>query len=213
MKKVIMGCAAALTVFLSGCSFGTSIENQLSDTVIELNQIESKYKDVQSTLHDLEQKEQKLFNETMELTKEQRVELTAKVAELEDLLAQRLEHIEKEQSAIEKAKKSVSDFDAIIANADENDKKLIEELKSVVTSRYELHSLFVEEYKELATYQKELYEMLITENTEIIELKEQVKKVNAQNEVVQTAIDTFNKATVDVNELKDEVISGLQDHN
>jgi predicted nuclease with TOPRIM domain len=86
-------------------------------------------------------------------------------------------------------------------------------LKSVATSRYELHSLFVEEYKELATYQKELYEMLSTENTEITELKEQVKKVNAQNEVVQTAIDIFNKATVDVNELKDEVISGLQDHN
>ena len=107
----------------------------------------------------------------MELTQEQKDELKIKVAELEELLGQRLTHIEGEEKSISKARKSVDELDAIIEQADGNVGKVLEELKRAVTNRYELHSAFVVEYKKLTSLQKELYGMLIAEEVELTRLR------------------------------------------
>lgn len=176
----------------------------------EMNSAEEDYRDAQVELTELEKSEQNLFKETMELTKEQRDELTTKVTELEELLGQRLTHLEEEEKSISKAKKSVDELDAIIEQADEKDKKSIEVLKTAVANRYELHSAFVAEYKKLITHQKELYGMLVAEETGLMGLKDKVGEVNAQNELVQSAVTSFNDATAKVNVLKDDVFTSLQ---
>ena len=134
----------------------SSIEKQLSATITEMNSAEKEYQDAQGELTELEKSEQKLFNETMELTQEQQDELKIKVTELEELLEQRLAHIEGEEKSISKARKSVDELDAIIEKADGNVEKGIEELKAAVTNRYELHSAFVVEYKKLIRLAKRI---------------------------------------------------------
>ena len=52
--------------------------------------------------------------------------------------------------------------------------------------------------------------MLIAEEIEMTELKDKVGEVNEQNEVVQSAVTSFNDATVKVNVLKDDVFANLQ---
>ena len=208
-----MGFVLAVTLVLSGCNSDSSIEKKLSVTITKMNNAEKVYQDAQGELTELEKSEQELFNQTMELTQQQLGELKIKVTELEELLGQRLTHIEGEEKSISKASKSVAELDAIIEQADGNVKKSIEELKIAVTNRYELHSAFVVEYKKLASLQKELYGMLFAEEIELKGLKDKVGEVNAQNELVQLAVTSFNDATVKVNVLKDDVFAGLQKEN
>jgi hypothetical protein len=205
-----MGFVLAVTLVLSGCNSDSTIEKQLSITMTEMNNAEKVYRDAQGELTELEKLEQELFNETMELTQQQLDELKIKVTELEELLGQRLAHIEGEEKSISKARKSADKLDAIIEQADTNAKKSIEQLKIAVTSRYELHSAFVVEYKKLASLQKKIYGMLIFEETELMALKDLVGEVNAQKDVVQLAVTSFNDATVKVNVLIDDTIADLQ---
>jgi chromosome segregation ATPase len=205
-----MGFVLAVTLVLSGCNSDSTIEKQLSITMTEMNNAEKVYRDAQGELTELEKLEQELFNETMELTQQQLDELKIKVTELEELLGQRLAHIEGEEKSISKARKSADKLDAIIEQADTNAKKSIEQLKIAVTSRYELHSAFVVEYKKLASLQKELYGMLISEETELMALKDIVGEVNTQKDVVRLAVTSFNDATVKVNVLIDDTIADLK---
>ncbi len=211
LNKTIIAVVLSVSLVLSGCSYGSSIEKKLSDTMTEMNGAEKVYREAQAQLTDLEKTEQKLFNETMELTQGQREVLKTKVAELEGILAQRLGHLVEEETSISKAKVSAESFDAIIEQADERGKESIEALKTAVDKRYELHSEFVSEYKKLAMLQEELYGMLSAEETQLMELKNKVEEVNAQNEKVQSAVALFNELTGRVNILKDDVFTSLQE--
>ena len=205
-----MAFMLAATFVLSGCNSDSRIEQQLSAIITEMNNAEQVYQDAQGELAELERTERDLFNEAMELTQQQLDELKIKVSELEELLGQRVSHIEGEEKSISKARKFVDELDAIIEQVDGNVEKDIEALKTAVTNRYELHSAFVAEYKKLCGLQKELYEMLVAEEAELTELKDKVGEVNEQHELVRLAVISFNDATVKVNVLKDDTFSGLQ---
>ena len=210
MKKTIIGIVLSVTLVLAGCNIGSSIEQQLSETMTVMNSAEKEYREAQAKLTDIEKIEQQLFNETMKLTQQQQDELAAKVTELEQFLEQRLDYLNEEDTSIEKAKVSVGDFDALIEKADDDAKQQIEELKNAIIKRYELHSAFVSEYQKLATLQRELYGMLRAEETQLPELKDKVNAVNAQNETVQSAVTSFNESTERVNVLKDDVFANFQ---
>ncbi|CAM3092079.1 YkyA family protein [Filibacter tadaridae] len=211
MKKCVMGLALSVSLILSGCSFGSTTEKQLSDALNNMNSAEKQYRSEQSKLVELEKSEQQLFDEVMKLTQEQKEELGKKVSELDELLLERISHLEKEEESMATARKAVEDFNPIIEKAEDAEKKRIEELKKVVSNRYELHSAFVEEYEKLTELQKELYDMLIAEGTELPDLKELVARVNTQNEKVQAAITEFNEATGTVNDKKDELFASLEE--
>ena len=175
-----------------------------------MNTAEKGYRNGQADLTELEKSEQKLFNETMELTQEQKDVLKTNVTELEYMLEQRLAHIEGEEKSMNKAKGSVDDFEGIIKEADDTVKKDLEDLKTAVNRRYELHSAFVSEYKQLATLQKELYAMLVAKTTKLTELRDKVDEVNAKNEKVESTVIAFNDSTEKVNVMKDDIFSSLK---
>lgn len=206
-----MGLILTVTLVLFGCSSNSSIEKQLSTTMSKMNSAEKVYRDAQGKLTELEKSEQELFYETMELSQEQLGELKIKVTELEELQGQRLAQIKGEEKSIRKARKSVDELNEIIEQVDGNVKKRIEELKLAVANRYELHSTFVAEYKKLTSLQNELYEMLVAVETQLMGLKDKVGEVNAQNEVVQSAVTSFNKSTLKVNALKDDAFDDLRE--
>ncbi|KAA0966656.1 hypothetical protein FQ087_10645 [Sporosarcina sp. ANT_H38] len=211
LKKSSIGFVLAVTLVLFGCSSNSSIEKQLSTTMAKMNSAEKVSRDAQGELTELEKLEQELFYETMELSHEQLGEVKIKVTELEELLGQRLAQIKGEEKSIRKATKSMDELDVIIEQVDGDVKKSIEELKIAVSNRYELHSSFVVEYKKLTSLQKELYEMLVVVETRLMGLEDKVGEVNAQNEVVRSAVTSFNDATLKVNTLKDAAFVGLQD--
>lgn len=210
MKKKVISLLAIGMLVLTGCSIGQSTENQLSETLTKMNDSENAYRDAQSKLTELEQTEQKTFKETMELTKEDVDKLRSKTSELETLLDDRLVLLEKEEAAIKKAEGFVEELDAIADKASESESGQIEKLKDAAEKRYVLHSTFIDEYKKLAAIQKEFYGMLSAQDIGLDELKQKVEEVNGQNAVVQTAITEFNEATKEVNSIKEDVFSSLE---
>lgn len=210
MNKKILSIIAVSVMTLSACSIGSSTETQLSETLTKMNDSEAQYRSSQSALTELEQTEQKTFTETMELTKEDVDQLRNKVAELEKSIEERLAQLKEEEAAMQEAKGFVTELDSIAEKASEAEKKKIDELNRAVQDRYDLHDQFIEAYRALSSQQKEFYALLVKENVELADLKEKVREVNEQNEVVKDAIAKFNEATKVVNDFKQDVFSSLE---
>lgn len=200
-------------LLLSGCSFGSSTDEELVKVLTEMNDAEEASSGAQEELNKLEQSEQALFNKMMDLTQEEQEELKTKVTEIEELLKQRLTYIEEEEAAVKKAKESVKSLDNIVGKVEDAEKDEVEELRDTVNNRYELHSVFIEAYKKLTDSQQLLYTMLLEEDADLAALEEQVDEVNKNNEIVTSSIEGFNEATVKLNQLKDDTFSLLKKSN
>lgn len=170
-----------------------------------MNSAEKSYRDTQKSLSKVEQLEQQLFVETMTLTQEDEEELKLKVTELNEMLAERLNLLDEEESSIKEAKDAFSGLDSVMDKAQADEVKNTEALKKAINERYENHGAFVVEYKKLTATQKELYEMLVNEQTSLADLETKVEEVNNQNEAVQLTINTFNESTEVVNSLQDKL--------
>lgn len=111
---------------------------------------------------------------------------------------------------MQQARTLTDEFAAITENAEDSVKEDVESLRQAIDGRYDRHDAFLTSYNELTALQKELYEMLTAEGTDFKKLDEQVQSVNEQNEKVQSAVESFNESTREVNELRGTVESRLQ---
>ncbi|EPD52942.1 hypothetical protein HMPREF1210_01322 [Paenisporosarcina sp. HGH0030] len=212
MKKIVIGTVLSTSLLLSACSIGTSVEQQLSDSLTKIYEEEQGYRDAQAKLAELEKKEQLTFNQTMELTQEQKEKVGAKVEEMKLSLTERLTLLKEENDSIKSAQESLSSLDKIVEEAKEDQiKSSVSELQATMDARYEAHDVVSDEYQKLTDLQSDLYEMLANEETQQEELQEHVTKVNVQNELVQSAINAFNDATKKINEQKESVYDSLQE--
>ena len=212
MKNFVIGTVLSTSLLLSACSIGTSAEQQLSDSLTKVYDEEQGYRDAQAKLAELEKKEQLTFNQTMELTQNQKEEVSVKVEELKSSLAKRLTLLKEENESIKNAQESLSTLDKIVDEAkDDQIKSSVSDLQGALDARYEAHDQVSAEYQKLTDLQSSLYEMLTNEETQQAELQEQVVKVNEQNEIVQSAINAFNDATKQLNEKKESVYDSLQE--
>lgn len=212
MRKYLVGFMLC-GILLSGCSFGSSTDEELVKVLTEMNDAEEASSGAQEELNKLEQSEQALFNKMMDLTQEEQEELKTKVTEIEELLKQRLTFIEEEEASVKKAKESVKSLDNIVGKVEDAEKGEVEELRDTVNDRYDLHSVFIEAYKKLTDSQQLLYTMLLEEDADLATLEEQVDEVNKNNEIVKSSIEDFNEATVKLNQLKDDTFSLLKKSN
>lgn len=212
MKKIVIGTVLSTSLLLSACSIGTSVEQQLSDSLTKIYEEEQGYRDAQAKLAELEKKEQLTFNQTMELTQEQKEKVGAKVEEMKLSLTERLTLLKEENDSIKGAQESLSSLDKIVEEAKEDQiKSSVSELQATMDARYEAHDVVSDEYQKLTDLQSDLYEMLANEETQQEELQEHVTKVNVQNELVQSAINAFNDATKKINDQKESVYDSLQE--
>jgi chromosome segregation ATPase len=210
MKKGLLGFVLSSAIVLSGCSFGASASEQLSQVLSGIFEQEEGYREAQKELATLEKKEQTTFKNVMELTQEDMDKVKTQVSELNDSVEKRLALIEEEKKSMKSAKEKVASIDEISSEVkDEKAKIAINDLETAFEDRYAAHEKITTEYTVLTNHQTALYEMLAKEETTQAKLQEQVLVVNSQNEKVQEAIQTFNESTKDINELKSNVYSTL----
>ncbi|SER59694.1 YkyA family protein [Psychrobacillus sp. OK032] len=214
MKKWKYVIPLCFVLLLSACSFGQTTEDKLSNILTEIYNLEADYRDVQTQLAETEQKEQANFQSMMELTKDQKEELTKQVEETAQLLEERLVLVEKEAASIKSASEKLTDIDALISESDEaSEKESIQKIEEALKNRYTAYSDLTEQYNALASLQEKLYKMLIHEAAEVTTIQAQVDEVNKQNEVVQQSVETFNELTAELNKIKEEVFTSLQKEN
>lgn len=193
------------TLLLAGCSFGVTTEDKVSKILGDMYSAEDTYRESQKELQALEQEEQKLFNETIELTQEETEQVAENVNDLQEILTERIAKINEEEEAMKNAEKLLSEFNKIEGKLEQHEQQVIEQLKDSIAKRYKAHANIVESYKELTNIQKSLYDLLVNEKTDVTALNKQVDAVNTQNETVVAAIKGFNDATNHLNVIRDEV--------
>ncbi|ALC86203.1 MULTISPECIES: YkyA family protein [Bacillaceae] len=209
MKYLVILCSI---LFLSACSFGQQTEEKLSNILTELYESESDYRAVQSELIAIEKKEQANFQSMMELTKDQKEELTKQVGETSKLLEERLVLVEKEAASITKASEKLKQLQTLISETkDESEKANLEKMEEALKNRYAAYDALTEEYNSLASLQEELYNLLITEEAEVKTIQNKVAEVNEQNEVVKKAVEKFNELTTQLNKVKEDIFTSLQE--
>ncbi len=210
MKKGLFGLVLSSTIVLSGCTFGASAHEQLSEALSSIYEEEKGYREAQKELASLEKKEQKTFNEVMALTQEDTEKVKTLVSELNDSVEQRLALLEEEKQSMKNAEEKVSAIEDVASEVkDDKSKTSIKELDKALDDRYAAHDKVSTEYEALTEKQTVLYEMLLNEETKQEDLQKQVAEVNSQNDKVQEAIQTFNESTIAINELKSNVYSTL----
>lgn len=211
MKKLIFVVPFMSLLLLSACSFGESTQEKLSDVLTEIYEAEEGYREVQTSLKETELKEQGNFQSMMELTQDQKEELSAQVDATANLLEERMTLVEKEKDSISKAKEKLTDLESVISDAkEESEKESIRSVEDAFKNRYDSYDKLVEQYNSLASLQDALYNMLLDEEADVSKIQEQVAEVNKQNEAVQQAVQEFNDLTTQLNEVKDQAFSTLQ---
>lgn len=214
MKKIVLSTFLTTSLLLSACSLGVSTEEQLSETLSNVFEEEQGYRDAQQQLNELEKTEQEMFNSVMSLTQKQKEEVALKTEELKASLAERLALLNEENESIKNARASLASFDQIVEETKKEEMKTsLNELRALLDERYQAHEVVSAEYQKLTDLQTQLYDMLITEDTQQVDLQEQVSKVNEQNEIVQSVINSFNEKTKIVNEKKTTVFDLLDEKN
>ena len=199
-----------MLLLLSACS-GDSTEQKLSNILSDIYDSEADYREVQAELAEIEIKEQANFQSMMELTKDQKEELTAQVEDTAKFLEERLALIEKERSSISEASAKLKDLEDVISEAkSEPEKQSVKKVQEALAKRYETYETLIVEYNNLAGLQEELYNMLINEDANVGIIQDQVAQVNKQNELVQQTVDQFNELTNTLNEVKQEAFAELQ---
>lgn len=214
MKKIVLSTFLTTSLLLTACSLGVSTEEQLSVTLSKVFEEEQGYRDAQQQLNELEKAEQEMFNSVMSLTQKQKEEVALKTEELKASLAERLVLLNEENESIENARSSLASFDEIVEETKKEEMKTsLNELRALMDERYQAHKVVSAEYQKLTDLQTQLYDMLITEDTQQVDLQEKVSKVNEQNEIVQSVINSFNEKTKIVNEKKTTVYDLLDEKN
>lgn len=209
MRKNRFVIAVLGTVLLVGCSFNTTLVDKVSNVLGDMYSEENISGESQAKLKELEQSEQQLFDETMELTQDDKEQVEENVVKLKEMLEARTMEIEEEENAMNRAKAFTAELNKIEEKLEESNRKEIERLKEAVTKRYDAHALFVKEYKALITAQKKMYDMLL-EVVDVTILIKQVELINAHNEAVVKAIEEFNDGTESLNRIREEVYESIK---
>lgn len=204
-KSIVVLTLSALT--LSGCTFGDSTEQQISEVLQNMHNAEEPYRSVQSDLNNVEQQEYQLFEELLTLNQEQQEELTAKVSELQTLAEQRKELLITEKESMDEALEA-SDFSAL--EVEEDHEALISEIDNAYDIRYASYEEVYGNYEELIGLQESLYSEMLAEDVSIEMIREWIQQVNDQNDQVQLTVEEMNSATSDFNELSSSVFEQLQ---
>ncbi|SDM49348.1 Putative cell-wall binding lipoprotein [Psychrobacillus sp. OK028] len=207
-KYIIMFSSILL---LTGCNFGESTEEKLSNILTEIYDLEADYRDVQKELAETETKEQANFQQMMELTKDQKEELTSMVEDTATLLDARLALVEKEAASLNATSDGISKLTTLISETKEaSDKESLKQMETTLKERIAAYEELTYNYNELATKQQDLYNMLVDDSADVTSIQEQVQVVNKHNELVKESVQKFNEATKRVNEVKDDVLTSLQ---
>ncbi|MEW9501462.1 YkyA family protein [Jeotgalibacillus marinus] len=205
MKIYILTVSFILSLFLTGCVFGPSPEEEISEVLDAIVEKEQGFVDSQEPIKTLEQDEKELFDNIMALSIEEFDEIEVLAEEALENLKQREEQIVIEAESIKEAKKEFEKINEYVGDIEDATlRSHVEEMIEVMYQRYDSHNELIVKYEEAIDLDRELYTMLKDEELVFEDLKEQVEKVNTQYDTTLELNDEFNLITDQYNQLKSD---------
>lgn len=204
MKKTIWVISLIGLIFLTGCSLAGTPLDDAQEILADMNDVEAVYSARQSDLQEIEQAEQKLFEETMEFKQEEISKITENHVHLLAMLEERVLKIDEEAKAMQEGEKWVAKLAKVAAKLTDDEKIAIEQLADAAALRYDKHAVFIEHYKAFTAQQKSIYELLIDKEPK--KLDTLVEELNRKRIIMSDAVDEFNEATIEMNQMKKDAL-------
>ncbi|QOR68890.1 YkyA family protein [Cytobacillus suaedae] len=192
-----------LGLVLSGCNTGPTPEEEIYETLEEVVNLETSFKEQQNPLVELEKKEKELYDQIISLGMKEFDKIVALSKEALAIVEERETRLNEENASIEASKEKFNLVKDYIANLeDEKLTKDATQLVELMESRYSSYSTLYSNYLEAIGHDKELYTMFQSEDLTLEQLEEQIKKINESYEKVIAANEEFNNFTEQYNESK-----------
>ena len=205
LKIYILTVSLILSLFLTGCVFGPSPEEEINEVLDAIVEKEQGFVDSQEPIKTLEQDEKEHFDNIMALSMEEFDEIEVLAEEALENLKQREEQIVIEVESIKEAKKEFEKINEYVGGIEDVSlRSHVEEMIEKMNQRYDSHNELIVKYEEAIELDRELYTMLKDEELAFEDLKAQVVKVNTQYDTTLELNDEFNLITDQYNELKSE---------
>ncbi|MBE4908898.1 YkyA family protein [Bacillus luteolus] len=192
-----------LSFVLSGCNTGPTPEEEIYETLEEVVNLETSFKEQQNPLVELEKKEKELYDQIISLGMKEFDKIVALSEEALAIVEERETRLNEENASIEASKEKFNLVKDYIANLE--DEKLSEDANQLIElmeNRYSSYSTLYSNYLEAIGHDKKLYTMFQSEDLTLEQLEEQIKNINESYEKVIAANEEFNNFTEQYNESK-----------
>ncbi len=188
---------------MTGCRNSQTPTEKMYRELEKVVTIEKNFEKQQDPLVRLEKQEQELYNQIISLGMKNPEEIRNLADKALDSVAQRKEHIEKEEKSMEASENEFKKIEKIIDQLkNKKEKKAAQNLYQMMMKRYDVHDELYQTYLEGIKYDSELYELLKKEDVPLNVLEAQINKINETYEKVMYANKKFNEYTSKYNEMK-----------
>ncbi|WP_174733764.1 YkyA family protein [Mesobacillus harenae] len=191
------------SVLLTGCLDRQTPAEKIFAELENVVALEEEFEQQQDPLVQLEKREQEIYEEILALGLKEYDQITKLSDEALDGVAQRKEHMEKEQESLKASETEFQKVDEHIQNIEDADlKEQATELFDIMNERYAIHDELYESYQSGLEHDKVLYEMFKDEELTLEQLEDQINKVNEAYSKVLDANERFNQQTDKYNQSK-----------
>ncbi|WP_302183084.1 YkyA family protein [Bacillus nakamurai] len=207
-----IGALGAASILLAGCGGKDPVES-LHDSLEKVVQVEKPFQKEQQELEKLEKKDDKLYNDMIQLNMDDYSKIVSLADEALKNADQREQHLKTEKDSIDSSKK---EFEAARQAAgsikDKTIKKKAKEAAGHMEKRYASYTGMYKEYEKAIQYDKELYKMIKKKDLTADDLDKQISKVNGSYQKVLKQTGAFNEQTKQYNKSREELYKAAGFH-
>lgn len=211
MKKVWKPMFILFTIMMiSGCSNDKKILMKVHELLEQTVEIEEELKQNEKKMIVLEQKDEKLYDEIINLGTDNHDEITELSKEAIELLDDRLKYLELEKSILIESRETFAEIEPLINKIKKDEQReQLEKMTQTMMRRYEEYGNVYDHYTNSIQLTKEMYAQFQKESILWSELYEIFDIVNESYEKTLQANELFNEETVLYNQLKEEYYKTL----
>lgn len=201
IKVTLLFLSIISLLFLAACN--SSTEEKIYEHLEKAVNAENEFMDEESSIADLETKEQEIYGKVIELSMEDFDKIKKLSKQAAENIDKRKELIELEKESFDNSKDEFSKSKDLIEKLSEDDvKKQGKKMYSTMNDRYEAYSNVYGSYNKVLENEQELYKLFQDKDTEQEAVSDQLNKLNDSYEAVIKVNDLFNEKTKEYNKLK-----------
>ncbi|WNS77009.1 YkyA family protein [Bacillus sp. DTU_2020_1000418_1_SI_GHA_SEK_038] len=203
IKSCLLIICISAVMIISGCLSTSSPVEKIYDVLERVVASEEVFEKQQDPLVELEKKEKEIYDKIISLGMKEIEEVSILSNEAANIVDQRQEHMVKEKESIKASEKEFKSLESLIEEIDEPKLKgLSQDLFDCMMERYATHEEIFQHYSKAVQLDKDLYAMFKEESLQLIQLEDQINKINEAYGNIINANKKFNDKTKQYNELK-----------
>lgn len=192
-----------LIVGLTGCLNNSSPEEKIYDTLEEVASLEKDFKEQQEPLQKLEEEDNEIYGKIIQLGMKELDEIQAMSNDAIKGIEKRKELMEKEKTAIDKAKERFKDVDGQIKELEDTSLQTeANNLKEIMTNRFDVYDELYNHYTTSLKQETELYELFKEKDAAKEDLEAKIEEINKTYDSLMESNKKFNELTNEYNEEK-----------